>query len=97
MYVNTWQTEENREKLVTDFLTSKKLDFNVLYDTKNVKDPSQFDVVTPYKVDGIPTKFIIEGDGNIRFKAVVFSGADDGVVKEIDAMVGLLSPKEESK
>ncbi len=97
LFVNTWQTEDNREKLVTDFIAEKKYNFNVLYDTKNVKDPSKFDVVSAYKVDGIPTKFIIDADGNIRFKAVGFSGSDDGVVKEIDAMVGLLAAKESSK
>lgn len=97
LFVNTWQTEDNREKVVTDFIAEKKYNFNVLYDTKNAKDPSKFDVVSAYKVDGIPTKFIIDGSGNIRFKAVGFSGSDDGVVKEIDAMVGLLTEKESSK
>lgn len=97
LFVNTWQTEENREKVVTDFIAGKKLNFNVLYDTKNAKDPSKFDIVSAYKVDGIPTKFIIDGEGNIRFKAVGFSGSDDGVVKEIDSMISLLTSKEASK
>jgi peroxiredoxin len=97
LFVNTWQTEDNREKLVTDFIAEKKYKFNVLYDTKNAKDPSKFDVVSAYKVDGIPTKFVIDGEGNIRFKAVGFSGSDDGVVKEIDSMISLLAPKESSK
>jgi thiol-disulfide isomerase/thioredoxin len=97
LFVNTWQNEENREKVVTDFIAEKKYNFNVLYDTKNAKDPSKFDVVSAYKVDGIPTKFVIDGDGNIRFKAVGFSGSDDGVVKEIDSMISLLAPKESSK
>ncbi len=97
LFVNTWQNEDNREKVVTDFIAEKKYNFNVLYDTKNAKDPLKFDVVSAYKVDGIPTKFVIDGDGNIRFKAVGFSGTDDGVVKEIDAMVGLLASKESGK
>ncbi len=97
LFVNTWQTEDNREKLVTDFIAEKKYNFNVLYDTKNAKDPSKFDVVSAYKVDGIPTKFVIDGEGSIRFKAVGFSGSDDGVVKEIDSMISLLAPKETSK
>ena len=97
LFVNTWQTEDAREKVVTDFIAAKKLNFNVLYDTKNKQDPSKFDVVSAYKVDGIPTKFIIDGEGNIRFKAVGFSGSDDGVVKELDSMIGLLSTKEASK
>lgn len=97
LFVNTWQNEDNREKVVADFIAEKKYNFNVLYDTKNAKDPSKFDVVSAYKVDGIPTKFIIDGEGNIRFKAVGFSGSDDGVVKEIDSMISLLAPKESSK
>lgn len=97
LFVNTWQNEDNREKVVTDFVAEKKLNFNILYDTKNAKDPSKFDVVSAYKVKGIPTKFIIDGEGNIRFKAIGFSGSDDGVVKEIDSMVSLLLPKETSK
>lgn len=97
LFVNTWQNEDNREKVVTDFIAEKKYNFNVLYDTKNTKDPSKFDVVSAYKVDGIPTKFVIDGDGNIRFKAVGFSGSADGVVKEIDSMISLLASKEQSK
>ncbi|MDR6785467.1 peroxiredoxin [Pedobacter africanus] len=91
LFVNTWQTEDNREKLVKDFIAEKKVTFNVLFDTKNKQDPSKFDIVSAYKVDGIPTKFIIGPDGNIRFKSVGFSGSADAVVKELDTMIGLSS------
>lgn len=90
LFVNTWQTEENREKLVKDWMvTNSNYTFNVLLDTKNVKDPSKFDVIEQYKVEGIPTKFIIDGNGNIRFKKVGFSGSAEGTVKELDIMIGL--------
>jgi thiol-disulfide isomerase/thioredoxin len=92
LFINTWQNEENREQVVKDFMAANsKYKFNVLLDTKNKQDPSQYDVISQYKVDGIPTKFIIDGNGNIRFKAVGFSGSTDGVVKEIDMMVGLVA------
>jgi len=97
LFINTFQRDENREKVVTDFVESKKLNFNILYDTKNAKDPSTFDTAAAYKFNSIPTKFIIDGDGNIRFKAVGFSGSDENVVKEIDAMIGLLLPKQNGK
>jgi len=92
LFINTWQNEENREQVVKEYMdNNKKYTFNVLLDTKNKVDPTQFDVISQYKVEGIPTKFIIDGNGNIRFKAVGFSGSADGVVKEIDMMVALAS------
>ncbi|MHC8950113.1 redoxin domain-containing protein [Sphingobacterium hungaricum] len=93
LFVNTWEDLEGRETKVDEFITKNKYSFNVLYDTPNVKDPDTFDVVSAYKVSGIPTKFFIDGEGNIRYKSVGFSGSDDGVVKEIDALVDLLVKK----
>ena len=89
LFINTWQHEDNREQVVKNFINNTKYTFNVLLDTKNKQDPSQFDVISQYKVEGIPTKFVIDGKGNIRFKAVGFSGSADGVVKELDMMIGL--------
>lgn len=89
LFINTWQTEEAREKVVRDYLATTSYTFNVLLDTKNKQDPSKFDVISQYGVDGIPTKFIIDGNGNIRFKKVGFSGSADGIVKELDMMIAL--------
>lgn len=99
LFVNTWQNEENREKVVKDWLAANPAyTFNVLLDTKNAKDPSKYDVIEQYKVEGIPTKFIIDGNGNIRFKKVGFSGSADGTVKELDMMIALAKdPKTASK
>jgi len=91
LFINTWQREDNREQVVKEFMNGTKYTFNVLLDTKNKLDPTQFYVISQYKVEGIPTKFIIDGKGNIRFKAVGFSGSADGVVKELDMMIGLVA------
>ncbi|MEJ2882977.1 TlpA family protein disulfide reductase [Pedobacter sp. GR22-6] len=93
LFINTRQTEGNREELVQKFIAEKKYTFNVLYDTKSKKDPSQFDLINAYEVSGIPTKFIIDGEGKIRFKVVGFSGSADSVVKELDTMISLASAK----
>jgi len=90
LFVNTWQTEDNREKLVKDWAAANpNYTFNVLLDTKNIKDPSKFDVIDSYNLngDGIPQKYIIDGNGNIRFKKVGFSGSVEGTVKELDMMI----------
>lgn len=96
LFINTLQREENREKTVNEFMdNNKKYTFNVLLDTKSKADPNEFDVVRQYKVEGIPTKFIIDGKGNIRFKMVGFSGSAEGVVKELDMMLGLAAGNNE--
>jgi hypothetical protein len=48
-------------------------------------------VVAQFKVDGIPTKFVIDKNGNIRFKAVGFDGSDDKLMSELTAMIELVS------
>jgi thiol-disulfide isomerase/thioredoxin len=87
LFINTWQTEENRDKVVKDWLATTTYTFNILLDTKNKEDQSKFDVIEKYKVEGIPTKFIVDGNGNIRFKKVGFSGSADGTVKELEVMI----------
>jgi hypothetical protein len=46
-------------------------------------------VVESYKVTGIPTKFVIDGSGNIRFRFTGFSGGEDAAVEEVSAMIEL--------
>ena len=48
-------------------------------------------VVADFKVQGIPSKFVIDKNGNIRFKSVGFGGNDDGLVDEITMMVEMAS------
>lgn len=97
VFINTWQNEPNREKLVKDWAAANSTyTFNILLDTKNPKDESKFEVIEQYKVDGIPTKFIVDGNGNIRFKKVGFSGSADGTVKELDMMIALAKGSKEA-
>lgn len=98
LFINTSQREANREKVVKDFMTSTPYTFNVLLDTKNKDNPDKFDVISQFDVPGIPTKFIIDGKGNIRFKKVGFGGTAEGTVKELDLMIALAKgTKEASK
>jgi peroxiredoxin len=52
-------------------------------------DGRQSKVVTQFGVNGIPTKFIIDKNGNIRFKVVGFDGSADGLVDEVTAMIDM--------
>ncbi|RZK42057.1 MAG: TlpA family protein disulfide reductase [Pedobacter sp.] len=90
VFVNTLQREPDREKLVKDWAAANSnYTFNILLDTKQTDDPNKFEVVEKYGVEGIPTKFIIDAAGNIRFKKVGFSGSADATVKELDLLISL--------
>ncbi len=62
LFVNTWENKKDEEVLknVTEYLTEKKYTFNVVFDSKS-------EVVTNYKIKGIPTSILIGKDGNILF------------------------------
>ncbi|TAH06792.1 MAG: TlpA family protein disulfide reductase, partial [Sphingobacteriia bacterium] len=88
VFINTWEnqeTQEQRKKEVTEFIKSKKYTFNVLYDTKD--DSGEYKVISKYKVDGIPTKFIIGKDGKVKFKSVGGDSNADKLVSELSAMI----------
>lgn len=89
LFIDTWERGADREKLVKDFIASNKYTFNVLYDTPQKQNPDDFDVVSNYKVDGIPTKFVVDGNGQIRFKSVGWSGNEDMFIKEISMMIDM--------
>jgi thiol-disulfide isomerase/thioredoxin len=86
LFVNSWQREDDKQKIVRDFLEKKKYDFTVPMDVDNK-------VIDAYKVDGIPTKFIIDPQGNIRFKSVGFDGGPDALVEELGMMIDLAGGK----
>ena len=46
-------------------------------------------VVSSYKVEGIPTKFVNDRKGNIRFRFTGFAGGEDAAVEEVSAMIEL--------
>ena len=82
VFVDTWEQEANKEKNAADFISSHNYDFHVLMD-----DDSK--VVNDFNVTGIPTKFIIDKTGTIRFKSIGFDGSDDKLVSELSAMIDM--------
>ncbi len=83
LFVNTWENVENKKQNASDFITKNSYPFHVLLDEKN-------EVITSYKVSGIPTKFIIDKNGKIRFKSVGFGGNTDEMVDEIGVMIDMI-------
>ena len=83
LFVNTWERVENIKKNAEDFITKNEYPFQVLLDDKN-------EVIEKFKVSGIPTKFIIDGNNNIRFMSVGYSGSEDQLVEELSAMISMV-------
>ena len=83
LFVNTWQKEEDKKKNAKDFITENGYPFHVLLDTEDM-------VVEAFKVRGIPTKFVIDKDGNIRFTKIGYDGNDEKMIKELDVMIALV-------
>jgi thiol-disulfide isomerase/thioredoxin len=87
VFVDTWESkkQEEMQKNAGEFITKSKYDFHVLLDTEDK-------VVGSYAVEGIPTKFVIDPQSMIRFKAVGYDGSADKLVDEISIMVDVLKP-----
>ncbi len=82
LFVDTWENPENRENRANDFISTNNYPFHVLIDGDNT-------VVGSYKVNGIPTKFIIGPDQKVRFVSVGFSGNIDELFDEMKIMIDL--------
>lgn len=90
LFIDTWENQETMEKRtkeVSEFIAKNKYSFNVLYDEKDASD--SYKVVSAYKVDGIPTKFILDKTGKIRFKSVGGDSNIDKLVSELSTMIEL--------
>lgn len=80
LFIDSWEKGTDKLKNASDFITSKGYSFNVLMDNDDK-------VITSFGVSGIPTKYIIDRNGKIRFKAVGFEGSDEGLAEELSLMI----------
>jgi thiol-disulfide isomerase/thioredoxin len=87
LFIDTWENVPNRKKLVEDFVAKNKYTFNVLYDKLKEEGSSEFTVVTDYEVEGIPTKFVVDANGQIRFKSIGWSGNEHAFLQELQLMI----------
>ncbi|MDX1913686.1 MAG: TlpA disulfide reductase family protein, partial [Saprospiraceae bacterium] len=80
VFIDSWEKGADKLKNASDFITGKGYTFNVLMDTDDK-------VITSYGVSGIPTKYVIDGKGKIRFKSIGFEGSDEGLAEELSMMI----------
>ena len=82
LFVDTKEHADNKLINAKEFMQKKNYTFYVLMDNDN-KMANDFDV------NGIPVKFIIDKNGNIRFKSIGYSGNADALADEVLQMVEL--------
>jgi len=88
LFIDTWENGSKYLDGVKKFIADNNYTFQVVMDETG-SDGRQSKVVTQFNVDGIPTKFIIDKNGNIRFKVVGFDGNADKLVDEVSSMIDL--------
>lgn len=96
LFIHTWEREEaslataNAKK----YIEENQYPFEVLMDLKDT-ETGMNKVIESYQVSAIPTKFVIDREGNIRFKFLGAAPGEDAAVEEVVAMVEMArsSPK----
>ncbi len=80
VFIDSWEKGADKAKNAADFIASKGYTFNVLMDNEDK-------VIASYGVSGIPTKFVLDRNGKIRFKTVGFEGSDEGLAEELSILI----------
>jgi len=88
LFIHTWERESAAREVARDYIESMKYSFRVLLDLKDWNGRNR--VVQSFNVTGIPTKFVIDKNGRIRFRVTGFGkGNDAAAVEELSAMIAL--------
>jgi thiol-disulfide isomerase/thioredoxin len=94
LFVDTWESADNYLAGVKKFIADNKYTFHVLMDEKG-DDGRQSKVVSAFGVEGIPTKFIIDKNGNIRFKRIGFDGTPEQLRDEVSSLIEIAANPDE--
>ncbi|MBQ8501427.1 MAG: TlpA family protein disulfide reductase [Bacteroides sp.] len=86
LFINTLETRKDLHQAVARYLKEKGYDFNVLFDLRD-SSTGKYPVVESYGAKGIPAKYIIDPQGNIRFRLLGFSGSNEETVEELRVMI----------
>ncbi|WP_442591243.1 redoxin family protein [Pedobacter sp. AW31-3R] len=88
LFIDCWESVKDPLSAAKNFLSKRNYKFDLYMDPV---DPSTKRSLASdaFKVDGIPAKFIIDGNGNIRFKISGFEGKNEAAAEEVVQMVEL--------
>jgi len=92
LFIYTWNNVPDLLSDGKEFLAKRNYTFDLYLDPRNSKT-KQSAAADAFKIDGIPAKFIIDGEGKIRFKVEGFEGKDEAAAEEVAQMVEMARKK----
>jgi len=86
LFIDTFEKMKDFESAVREFAADNQYTFHFVLD--NMDDEGvQRKVAKSFDTEVIPTKFVIDGEGYIRFKAVGYGGSPTALADEISNMI----------
>lgn len=86
LFIHTWDNVADPLTDAKQFLSKRNYNFDLYMDPRNQTNRHS-PAADAFKVNGIPAKFIIDGNGRIRFKLEGFSGTNEAAAEEVAQMV----------
>ncbi|MGQ7854115.1 redoxin domain-containing protein [Pedobacter sp. WC2501] len=86
LFIHTWENDPNPLADAKNFLSKHDYKFDLYIDPR---DPvtKHSPAADAFGIDGIPAKFIIDGQGRVRFKLSGFEGKNEAAAEEVVQMV----------
>ncbi len=88
LFVHTFEREAAPLAAAQEYLDQNNYAFPLYMDYQN-KETKLNPMAAAFQVNAIPTKIIIDPNGQIRFRITGFSGGENAAVAEISAMVAM--------
>jgi thiol-disulfide isomerase/thioredoxin len=86
LFIHTYEQNGKAPEEAQKYIDDNKLGFHVLMDMKQPETGVNV-VAKDFKVSSIPTKFIVDKKGVIRFRIQASSQSDDAIIEEMTAMI----------
>ncbi len=91
LFIDTKERDLTKhEAEVKKFMADKGFRFHVAFDNVDEKSKRQDQYANQIGVGGIPAKFVIDGNSNIRFKLTGFSSSNEAAVEELSQMIEMV-------
>ena len=90
LFIAVEEKEKDRLARVKGFIEKSKYPFTVLLDEPVHPGSSEYKIISSYKPNGIPAKYIIDKKGMLQFKTAGFD-TDAELINELEAMISILN------
>jgi thiol-disulfide isomerase/thioredoxin len=90
LFIAVEEKEKDRLARVKGFIEKNKYPFTVLIDEPMEANSSKYKIMSAYKPDGIPAKYVIDKNGMLQFSTSGFD-TDTELMNELEAMFSILN------